>query len=427
MREPRFWRQDGAPARLLAPIAVIYGMITGARMGRAGARAGVPVFCVGNLTLGGAGKTPTAIVLAKLLIADGAKPFFLSRGYGGALAGPVRVTALHRAAEVGDEPLLLVKTAPTIVARDRVRGAALAVAEGASSIVMDDGFQNPSLTKDFALIVVDGELGIGNGRVFPTGPLRAPLDAQLARASALLVIGDAKASALGVIEQAKARGLPVLHGRLVPDPATVAALTGKKILAFAGIAHPEKFFATLAAAGIAAPVTRGFPDHHVYTAAEAKELLQTARREGLLLLTTDKDFARIEDDDDAAGLKSMTAALTVNLTLDDEETIRKLTFGNCSRLTKANHSLPSSARLQAGICCSYAADVNRLGFAPTATANAGRASTTPCQRERFSNAGFSIGNARQRLVIGASAMSAMVRRSSANHCRPARCPSAILS
>ncbi len=326
MGDPRFWRQNGALARLLAPIAMIYGMITGARMGRAGARARVPVFCVGNLTLGGAGKTPTAIALAKLLIAEGTKPFFLTRGYGGALAGPVRVTARHRATEVGDEPLLLAKIAPTIVARDRVRGAALAVAEGANAIVMDDGFQNPSLRKNFALVVIDGELGIGNGRVFPAGPLRAPLDAQLKQTSALLVIGDAKASALSVVDQAKARGLPVLRGRLAPDPVAVAALVGKKVLAFAGIGHPEKFFATLAAAGIAAPVTRSFPDHHVYTAAEAKELLEAARREGLLLLTTEKDFARIEDDDDAVGLKSMTAELTVKLILDDEEPIKKLTL-----------------------------------------------------------------------------------------------------
>src|SRR5262249_8721203 len=130
MREPRFWRRNGALARLLAPLAAIYGVITGTRMARAGARAGVPVLCVGNLTLGGAGQTPTAIALARWLIADNANPFFLPRGYGGTLAGPVRVMAQHRAAEVGDEPLLLVKTAPTVVARDRVRGAKLAVAGG---------------------------------------------------------------------------------------------------------------------------------------------------------------------------------------------------------------------------------------------------------------------------------------------------------
>jgi tetraacyldisaccharide 4'-kinase len=317
MREPRFWRLDGAPARLLAPLAAIYGAVAGARMAGAGARAGVPVICVGNFTLGGAGKTPTAIALAKLLIAEGAKPFFLARGYGGALPGPVRVNARHRAAEVGDEPLLLARVAPTIVARDRARGAVAAVADGASIIVMDDGFQNPSLAKDFSLVVLDGERGIGNGRVFPAGPLRAPLDAQLARASALLVIGEASAAAEPAIARAQGRGLPVLHGRLVPDPAALAMLAGKKVLAFAGIAHPEKFFATLAAGGIAAPVKRAFPDHHVFTRTEVDELLETARRDGMQLLTTEKDLARMHDDAEVTALARAATALPVALVMDD--------------------------------------------------------------------------------------------------------------
>jgi tetraacyldisaccharide 4'-kinase len=313
MREPRVWRDDGAPARLLAPLAAIYGAISGARMARPGARAPVPVICVGNLTLGGAGKTPTAIAVAKLLLGEGARPFFLSRGYGGALAGPVRVTPQHRAADVGDEPLLLARTAPTIVARDRVQSAELAVAEGASVIVMDDGFQNPSLAKDCSLIVVDGERGIGNGRVFPAGPLRAPLDVQLARASALLVVGDVSAPAQHVIMRAQKRGLSVLLGRLIPEPAALATLVGKKVLAFAGIAHPNKFFATLAAAGIAAPVRRAFPDHHVFTRSEAEELLDFAKREDLLLLTTEKDLVRMQGDVTCTDLARFAAALPVTL------------------------------------------------------------------------------------------------------------------
>jgi tetraacyldisaccharide 4'-kinase len=259
-----------------------------------------------------------------LLIAEGAKPFFLSRGYGGALAGPVRVTPQHRAADVGDEPLLLARVAPTIVARDRARGAAATVADGASVVVMDDGFQNPSLAKDFSLVVLDGEHGIGNGRVFPAGPLRAPLDAQLARTSALLVIGEAGGSAQGVIEQTKTRGIPVLRAQLVPDPAAVAALAGKKVLAFTGIGHPAKFFATLAAAGIAAPVTRAFPDHHVFTRAEAEDLLMTAKRDGLQLVTTEKDLARMQGADDASGLHGNAAPLTVKLVFEHDEEIRKM-------------------------------------------------------------------------------------------------------
>jgi tetraacyldisaccharide 4'-kinase len=323
MREPRFWRQSGAPGRLLAPLAAIYGAVTGARMGHTGAHAGVPVICVGNLTVGGAGKTPSAIAIAKLLLAQGLKPFFLTRGYGGTLAGPVRVGPPHRAADVGDEPLLLAATAPTIVARDRVRGAAAAVSAGANVIVMDDGFQNPSLAKDFSLVVLDGEYGIGNGLVFPAGPLRAPLDTQLDRASALLVLGDEQDSARTLVARAQACGLPILRGRLVPDPATIAALAGREVLAFAGIAYPEKFFATLATAGIAAPMTRSFPDHHVFTRAESEELLQVAERDGLSLVTTEKDFVRISKERDPDFAREVTA-LAVSLLFGNEKAITRL-------------------------------------------------------------------------------------------------------
>jgi tetraacyldisaccharide 4'-kinase len=318
MHEPRFWREDGTLARLLAPVAAVYRAISGARMARAGVRARVPVICVGNLTLGGAGKTPTAIAVAKLLLNEGARPIFLSRGYGGALAGPERVTSQHRAADVGDEPLLLARVAPTIVARDRVQGAELAVAEGASVVVMDDGFQNPSLIKDCSLVVLDGERGIGNGRVFPAGPLRAPLDVQLTRTSALLVIGEASAEAENVIARARTRGLSILHGKLAPDPDSIAAVAGRKALAFAGIAHPEKFFATLAAAGIATPVKRAFADHHPFTSADARELLEQAKRESLLLLTTEKDLARMQGDPACVELAAAAASFSVRLETESE-------------------------------------------------------------------------------------------------------------
>jgi len=293
-------------------------------MARAGVRARVPVICVGNLTLGGAGKTPTAIAVAKLLLNEGARPIFLSRGYGGALAGPVRVTPQHRAADVGDEPLLLARVVPTIVARDRVQGAELAVAEGASVIVMDDGFQNPSLIKDCSLVVLDGERGIGNGRVFPAGPLRAPLDVQLGCASVLLVIGEASAKAEDVIAHAQTRRLPVLHGTLAPDPHSIAAVAGRKALAFAGIAHPEKFFATLAAAGIATPVKRAFADHHPFTSADARELLEQAKRESLLLLTTEKDLARMQGDAACTELAAAAIALPVGLEIDNDSVLKIL-------------------------------------------------------------------------------------------------------
>src|SRR6266849_1908625 len=274
MREPSFWWREPAAGALvpilLAPLAAAYGAVAAARLVRPGNSAGVPVLCVGNLTVGGAGKTPTALALARMLAAAGRRPIFLSRGYGGTLAGPVEVDpARHRAADVGDEPLLLARTAPTIVARDRVRGAGMAVAAGADVIVMDDGFQNPSLAKDFSVLVVDARRGIGNGRVIPAGPLRAPLDAQLSRAHALVVVGTSSRAA-AVAAAARARDIPVLQARLRPDAAFIVGLGGARVLAFAGIGDPEKFFLTLADAGVALAARRSFSDHHRYTRAQAK-------------------------------------------------------------------------------------------------------------------------------------------------------------
>src|SRR5690349_20666520 len=245
MREPAFWwRGAGPPASLLAPLGLIYGTIAARRMATKGAHAGVPVLCVGNFTLGGAGKTPAVIMLAKMLADGGGHPGCLSRGYGGGEAGP-RVVDGHSdsAAQVGDEALLLARAAPTIVARDRVAGAELARAEGASTVILDDGLQNPSLAKDFTLAVIDAQRGLGNGRVFPAGPLRAPLDAQIARTDALLVVGDGNA-ADDVAARLRAQARPVFHARLVPDKAAVSALRGQNVLAFAGIGNPDKFFAT---------------------------------------------------------------------------------------------------------------------------------------------------------------------------------------
>jgi tetraacyldisaccharide 4'-kinase len=323
MREPAFWwREPGLAARLLSPVAALYGAVAARRMRRTGARAPAKVVCIGNLTVGGAGKTPTAIAAARLLRDAGANPAFLTRGYGGRLAGPVVVTPTHTAAEVGDEPLLLARVAPTVVARDRVAGAAAAVATGADTIVMDDGFQNPSLAKDLSVLVVDGRRGIGNRKVIPAGPLRAPLAAQLARAHALLVVGEAGWSARTVTAAAPAAGPLLLTGRLVPDPAAVAALKGTRVLAFAGIADPDKFFATLRAAAIEVVVTRRFADHHRFGASEANDLIAVAERSGLTLVTTEKDMVRMTGDPALAALAARAKTLPVTLELDKAGALR---------------------------------------------------------------------------------------------------------
>jgi tetraacyldisaccharide 4'-kinase len=323
MREPPFWwREAGASARLLAPLAGAYGAIAAERMRRAGTRAAVPVICIGNLTVGGGGKTPTAITVARLLLRAGLRPVFLSRGYGGALAGPVRVSANARAAEIGDEPLLLARIALTIVARDRVAGAAAAVKDSAEVIVMDDGLQNPALVKDVALVALDGRRGVGNGYVIPAGPLRAPLAAQLDCAHAVLLVGEADASAQEVLREAQRRGLPIFTGKLEPVATAAAEWAGRRVLAFAGIADPGKFFATLADGGVSVAAEYAFPDHHRYSAADAARLLARAERDDLQLVTTEKDAARLQGDPAVAALAAHAKPFPVALTIDEEERFR---------------------------------------------------------------------------------------------------------
>jgi tetraacyldisaccharide 4'-kinase len=280
-------------------------------MDRAGERAACPVVCIGNFTLGGAGKTPTSLAVAALLRRIGAEPAFLTRGYGGRLAGPVAVDpARHTSLDVGDEPLLLARGARTVLAHDRPAGARLCRTLGADVVVMDDGLQNPSLAKDLSLAVVDGGSGSGNGLAFPAGPLRAPLARQWRHVHGLVVIGaGAQGEALAV--EAGSRGLPVHRGRLVPTAPT--AVVGQPVLAFAGIGRPQKFFETLAQAGASVIETRTFPDHHPYGAADLAALAAWADALGAMLVTTEKDMVRLPADF-AAGV----TALGVTLRFDDE-------------------------------------------------------------------------------------------------------------
>ena len=323
MREPDFWWRSGSGG-VLTPLAAVYGAVAAARMRAAGQRVGARIICLGNLTVGGAGKTPAALAVGQLLLAAQRRPFFLSRGYGGRLAGPIRVDpAAHSAAAVGDEPLLLARLAPTIVARNRIAGAEAARRGGATVIVMDDGFQNPALTKDLAILLVDSRRGIGNGRIIPAGPLRAPLEMQIAHAHALVIVGPDTGAAV-VAQCALRHDVAIFHGRLEPDRHTLAALCGRKVLAFAGIGDPEKFFATLAEAGIAIGECAGFPDHHRYTAAEAQALIACADAANLVLLTTEKDLARLSREPHLATLAARANALPVRLVIEEADVFRDM-------------------------------------------------------------------------------------------------------
>jgi tetraacyldisaccharide 4'-kinase len=295
MREPAFWHGPASlKSHLLQPLATLYGAIAAKRLKRKGIDAGIPVFCVGNYHMGGAGKTPTVLVLAKLLRELGEVPVVLSRGYGGQLHGPVKVDpATHSAADVGDEPLMLAERLPIVIARDRADGVALAKSLGASVLVMDDGFQNPAVAKDASIIVIDSRRGLGNGKVFPAGPLRAPLPPQIARTDALVVVGDGTAAKMLATEIA-VRGKPVLNARLRPDDASLNSLHGRRVLAFAGIGDPARFFNTLRKSGVDVIRQRAFPDHHVFSKADIDGLLSEAGRDSLTLVTTEKDLARLK-------------------------------------------------------------------------------------------------------------------------------------
>ncbi len=321
MIAPGFWARErpGLAALALAPLGALYGLATARRMARPGVRVDAAVVCIGNFVLGGAGKTPTAIAVARILQNAGERVAFLSRGYGGAArAEPIEVdVAIHGAGAVGDEPLLLARVAPCFVGRDRVAAARLAIAAGASALVLDDGLQNPSLAKDFSFAVIDGEARFGNGLCFPAGPLRAPPERQLPFVSAEIVVGGAAEAmaALGALAPEK----PIFRANLEADAIVGAKVVGRPVLAFAGIARPEKFFTTLEALGARVAIKRRFADHHAYGAREIEALIAEALERGLTPVTTEKDQVRL-----APEFRGATLALPVTLRFAAPERIAAL-------------------------------------------------------------------------------------------------------
>lgn len=338
MREPAFWyRPPSWIARLLMPAGAIYGAVTAYRMSRSGVDAGIPVICIGNYHLGGAGKTPTTLAIAEILASCGEAPFVVSRGYGGRLSGPVRVdTNTHNAGDVGDEPLMMASHVPVIVARARAAGAMLAKDQGASIVLLDDGFQNPSLAKDASLVVIDSLRGLGNGCVFPAGPLRAPLMLQIARTDALIVIGKGNV-ADSVASAVAANGRPVLRASLKPGDKSVAALRGQRVLAFAGIGDPVRFFATLRSSGVDVIEERIFADHHPFAPGDMDGLSRAAASKSLMLVTTEKDITRIRSDTRLAHHATNIAVFGVTLDFENKAALRDLLT---TQLAKARRKKP---------------------------------------------------------------------------------------
>lgn len=303
IKPPQFWhRQPGPLALLLRPAGALYGFGAWFRQAMTTpARVSVPLICVGNPTLGGAGKTPAALAIAEVLKAGGLAPHFLTRGYGGRLKGPLRVdAAAHSAADVGDEPLLLAGCAPTHVSGNRAAGARQAAAGGADVIIMDDGFQNPTLHKDISILVVDGGAGIGNGLVFPAGPLREAFGGQMARADAVVIVGPgAQGDAAG--NMAATAGVLVLRAFLKPE-VSAQTLEGTRLLAFCGIGRPAKFLQTLS--GLKAEIAGhvAFADHHPYRPADIARIIALAKTSQVeTIVTTQKDYVRFDETNDPKG------------------------------------------------------------------------------------------------------------------------------
>jgi len=305
------------------PLAWLYGLggrlkglVTRAR------KAGLPVICVGNFVAGGAGKTPVALAIAELLHERGKSTGFLTRGYGGTLNGPVFVEPdQHDAATVGDEALLLAAHCLTILAAERYAGACKFSSAETDIIVMDDGFQNPALHKDLCLIVIDHRQGIGNGCLIPAGPLRGNVDYQISQAHGFIIIGGDLADQ-NLKQRLQKSGKPIFSARLERGP-TAPDLTGKQVIAYTGIAVPEKFFATLNEAGAKMVEQIRFPDHHPFSQSDAQWLLALqADNPSCLLVTTAKDHVRLKNGNAACGkLYLATLPYEVTLKFDQEQAL----------------------------------------------------------------------------------------------------------
>jgi tetraacyldisaccharide 4'-kinase len=316
MRAPTFWKEKTPLSSALLPLSLVYGWLAKNRQCHAqSAKLSVPVICVGNLVAGGAGKTPVALKIGALLKARNIHAHYLSRGYKGSLPGPVQVNpAVHNAQDVGDEPLLLSAVLPTWVAADRVAGANAAIAAGAQLILMDDGFQNPLLQKDVSLLVIDGRYGLGNERIMPAGPLREPIVLAMRRASAVVIVGDD----VHQVKRHVPKGKPVL--RMHTEPKLEAgALDGKSIVAFAGIAHPRKFYRTLQAMGHQPKKMVAYPDHYVFKAKDIAFLREKAKEQESILVTTMKDYVRLPAD-----MQREVTAVPIEAVFEDETALLKV-------------------------------------------------------------------------------------------------------
>ena len=315
-----WWAKPRFMAWALAPLSWAYGKIAANRMrGGISACAPIPVICVGNFTVGGSGKTPLALAVAKAAKAQGFKPGFITRGHGGTVKQTRLSVETDVASIIGDEAMLLARAAPVAVGADRLVGAKLLAEAGCTIAIMDDGFQSRSIAIDHAIIAVDARRGIGNGYVMPSGPLRAALNVQMPFADQIVVVGDGEAGD-AVVRAASRTGKPVARASL--KPGNIGKLKGKNVMAFAGIADPEKFYATLRNMGAIVAITRNFPDHHTFTQNELRSLMDDSG--DLLLVTTEKDEVRITGQSEIdLQLQSRLLTVPVQIIIQDDAVMKR--------------------------------------------------------------------------------------------------------
>jgi tetraacyldisaccharide 4'-kinase len=338
-KAPKFWFRENHPAaRALAPLGFLYSLAFKIRFAITEPyRSKLPVICIGNFTMGGGGKTPLAIEVATLLREKGHLPVFLTRGYGGRTKGPHLVDHVtDTALDVGDEPLLLAQTAPVVVSANRVAGARFIEQMQADVILMDDGFQNPSLTKDLSLVVVDEVTGLGNGQVFPAGPLRASMALQLPKANALVISGPVPRggqSASLELEQVFERN--ILRVEMVAT-GDVAWLRGARISAMTGIARPDKFYGSLERLGAVICRKHDFPDHHMFSEQDADNILRAARTDQTTIVMTQKDWVRLPHKGIRGRLRESARVLHVKMVISEPQKFSQLLENAISSASQYN-------------------------------------------------------------------------------------------
>jgi len=315
MKTPKFWYQKkGAKSLLLSPLGQLYrtaGLLRHALIKPY--KASVPVICVGNIVAGGAGKTPTSMAMARLLMKQGHRPVFVTRGYGGNEKGPLRVDLTkHTSRDVGDESVLLAQIAPCFIGRNRAAAIQMAEAEKPTHIILDDGLQNPKVAPDVNFLVVDGAVGFGNRQLIPAGPLRETLHDAFSRIAAIVMIGE------DVQRVAPCLGKTVLQAHLRPSIST-SFVDKPHVLAFAGIGRPSKFYDSCREANLHVVETRDFADHHIFTEDDLAQLAEAAQRKALKLITTAKDWVRLPEP-----FRKEVGILDIELVFEDEEAVMAL-------------------------------------------------------------------------------------------------------